>query len=74
MKKYQLTKITVKTREVVFLSRDTNDETQNAVCPVCHAPLSAKIPLAEKSAGAANIRQPPGELPPATGSDDQDKK
>lgn len=57
MKKYRLTKITVKTREIVSRSKNAASEIEISVCPVCHAPVSAPLPDAEKRLA---------ELPPAT--------
>jgi hypothetical protein len=74
MKKYRLTKITVKTREIISFSKDTTDEMQNAVCPVCQAPLPFSLPVTENSAGAANARKRPNEILPAKVSGDQEKK
>jgi hypothetical protein len=63
MRKYRLTRITVKTREIVSLSKKAADENENSVCPVCHAPLSASLPAAEKRLV---------ELSPAKASGEQD--
>ena len=65
MKKYRLTKITVKTREVISMSRAAKGEIQTSVCPVCHSPLAAILPFAEKQ---------PAELASAEFSADQDQK
>jgi len=63
MKKYRLTKITVKTREIVLLPKNAADRNENPVCPLCHAPLNASLPAAEKR---------PVELSPAKASGEQD--
>jgi hypothetical protein len=65
MKKYRLTKITVKTREIISMSKTAAGENENSVCPVCHAPLSAFLPAAEHSNDAACIDERTDELPTA---------
>jgi len=47
MRKYRLTKITVKTREVVLMTNQTKETS----CPLCHQALSVLIP-SEKSPAA----------------------
>jgi hypothetical protein len=61
MRKYRLTKITVKTREIISMSKETSDST----CPVCHQPLSALRPAAESSAVLPKTEKRTAELPPA---------
>jgi len=63
MKKYRLTKITVKTREIVSVSKASAHEAAEAVCPFCHAPLATGLPVAE----------PPAKLAPPA-ADDQERK
>lgn len=65
MKKYRLTRIKVKTREIVRLSKDTADEDQIAVCPLCRTPFALALPSAEK---------PPPALTPADDSGAPDHK
>jgi len=43
MKRYRLTKIKVKTREIVRLSNDAAHDHETAFCPVCHAPLKNSL-------------------------------
>lgn len=47
MKKYRLTKITVKTKEIVVMRKNAADENQTAVCPACQAPLAEALPAVE---------------------------
>ena len=56
MKKYRLTKITVKTREIISVPATAANENETAVCPVCHAPLpSLSLPNTEAAdAGLLN--------------------
>ena len=51
MKKYRLTKIKIRTREIIASSKNPNscDENQTPVCPVCHSPLAVALPSAEKT-------------------------
>ena len=44
MKKHRLTKITIKTREIISLPKNAADEVQNSICPICHAPLTPYLP------------------------------
>jgi hypothetical protein len=56
MKKYRLTKITVKTREIISVSKTTAaNETEIEICPVCHTPRPVLLPAAENSHDAALI-------------------
>lgn len=50
MKKYRLTKITVKTREIVSVSENATDETAAPICPVCHSSLYTSLTAAEDAA------------------------
>jgi hypothetical protein len=65
MKKYRRTKITVKTREIVSLSKNAAGEIEISVCPVCQAALSA--PLLDAGRRLA-------ELPTAPATDDREKR
>lgn len=56
MKKHRLTKITIKTRETVSLSKNAANETPFAVCPVCHTPISIQLPPVENSAAESEKR------------------
>jgi hypothetical protein len=57
MKRYRLTKITVKTKEIISLRTDqTNGQSAN-VCPVCNTPLSPFLPATEDSPERMNIEQ-----------------
>lgn len=56
MKKYRLTKITVKTREVISVPATAVNESETAVCPFCRAPLPAlPPPAAEAAANAPDV-------------------
>lgn len=55
MKKYRRTKITVKTREIISVSKTATNEIETAVCPVCHTPLPVLLSAAENSNDAALI-------------------
>lgn len=44
MKKYRLTKITIKTREVISLSKNSTGETKSSVCPTYHTTISIELP------------------------------
>lgn len=59
MKKYRQTRITVKTREIISVSRNAANETasdvQNHVCPLCRSPLV--LPLDAKSISAAETAE-----------------
>lgn len=60
MKKYRRTTITVKTREIVSLSKTAAGEIKISVCPVCHAAICAPLP---------DAGQRLAELPPAPAAD-----
>jgi len=60
MKKYRLTKITVRTREMVAMSKNAEIETQISVCPICHSPVSQSLPIV-----GTNFEKQLTELPPA---------
>lgn len=45
MKKYRLTKITVKTREIISAQKNTTNEIQTPVCPICHSPIAKLSPV-----------------------------
>ena len=64
MKKYRLTKITVKTTEIISISKGAQD----SVCPLCQQPLSALIAPNESSAGLQNSEPRLTELSPAVES------
>jgi len=40
MKKHRLTKITIKTREIISLSKLATNETETSHCPICYAPIN----------------------------------
>jgi len=61
MRKYRLTKITVKTKEIISTAKHEQDST----CPFCHQSLSALIPATEGSAVPPDIKKRTAELPPA---------
>lgn len=73
MKKYRLTKITVKTREIISLSKNAANESEISICPVCHSPFSAMLPAAESSAAPAAQKRP-AELPSAENVETRDKQ
>jgi hypothetical protein len=47
MKKYRLTRIRIKTREIVRQSKPPADEAAAAICPLCRSPLA--LPVAESA-------------------------
>lgn len=49
VKKYRLTKITVKTRESVWLAKQAANESDASACPLCHSPMPAFVPPAPES-------------------------
>jgi hypothetical protein len=65
MKKYRLTKITVKTREIISVSKTAAEEIENSVCPVCHAPLPIPLPNAERLSDAARVEGQTDNFPTA---------
>lgn len=65
MKKYRLTKITVKTREIISAQKTAPEEIENSVCPVCHAPLPVSLPDAEHLSDAARDEEQTGNFPSA---------
>ena len=72
MKKYRLTKITVKTKEIVALSKNAAGETQLLVCPFCHHALPTALVAAENPAAEINANDPhSNKLLPAQVSGDQ---
>lgn len=50
MKKYRITKITVKTREIFSTAKSSTGENSFAVCPVCNTTLGESVSTAEKNA------------------------
>ena len=54
MKKYRLTKITIKTREIISVPAAAANENEIAVCRVCHTPLPALPPAAAEPAAAVD--------------------
>jgi hypothetical protein len=50
MKKYRLTKITVKTREIISVAKTAATGNEDTVCPVCRAPLPVFLPAAGAAA------------------------
>jgi hypothetical protein len=52
MKRYRLTKITIKTREIISAPATAANKHETAVCPVCHAPLPVLVPAAQSSKNA----------------------
>lgn len=62
MKKYRLTKITVKTKETISLSNEAVGETQMPVCPFCHHALPTPLAAAENSAAEINTNEPQSTL------------
>ena len=73
MKKYRLTKITVKTREIVSMSKNMESETQSSVCPICHSPLALSLSAAENSNAETNRETRLAAFPPAEVPDAIDK-
>jgi hypothetical protein len=53
MKKYRLTRIKVKTREIISISKAPPAEPPPAVCPVCRTILTIPQPAAETAAEIA---------------------
>jgi len=74
MKKYRLTKITVKTREIISMPGNAVHEAESSICPVCHAPLSVSLPASKSSAAATSNEKPSAELPSARVSGNQEKQ
>lgn len=74
MKKYRLTKITVKTREIVSMSKDSADDIHIPICPICHSPLNSSLPAAENSAVETNVEKRLATLSPAEVSDEREIK
>lgn len=65
MKKYRLTKITVKTREIISVpaaaAAAAANEAETAVCPVCRAPLPASLAAAAQSSKNADCLDAPAD-------------
>jgi hypothetical protein len=49
MKKYRLTKVRIKTREIISVAGYAETENQAPVCPVCHSPLAAALSPIERN-------------------------
>jgi hypothetical protein len=62
MKKYKLTKITIKTREIISVPATAAGEHETAVCPVCHAPLPVFAAAAQSSKNADLSSEPANEF------------
>lgn len=71
MKRLRLTRISIKTREVIYLSQKTVNDTLVSVCPVCHSALSASLPAAESPAAVLNNETQTTRLSPADDSGKQ---
>lgn len=66
MKRYRLTKITVKTRKIVSAAKTAPGETEIPVCPVCHSPFLtvSTLPTTASSAAVTESKTTAAELPP----------
>jgi hypothetical protein len=72
MKKYRLTKITVKTREIVSLATAPATVTPENICPVCHSPLSKIHPVGGAQTALTKGAEEPIALPAADPSNHQE--
>ena len=67
MKRYRLTEITFKTREIVSVSK----QAQDSICPLCHQSLSNSIPVEQNSAEMQKTERQTAEFSRPQTADDQ---
>lgn len=65
MKRHRLTKITVKTRETILLSRSGGAAQELTVCPYCHNPINRVPAAADGGDYPADAERRTATLPPS---------